>query len=68
MSGQLKRMTTTLISRFSTEAPFRPMDIFYLNFSNGASLLGLTFTYTIVLVQFKDSECQNDHAKKAAVF
>ena len=42
-----------LINKFSKPSPFRPLDMFDANFSTLASLGGLSFTYVIVLLQFK---------------
>lgn len=42
-----------LIDKFSASSPFRPLDMFDANYSTLASLAGLSFTYVIVLLQFK---------------
>ena len=42
-----------LIDKFSETCPFQPLGIFDLNFSNSVSMAGLSFTYVIVLLQFK---------------
>ena len=41
---------------FSSRAPIRPMDVFDMNYSSGASIMGLILTYMIILLQFKVSE------------
>ena len=41
---------------FSSRAPIRPMDTFDMNYSSGASIVGLILTYMIILMQFKVSE------------
>ena len=41
---------------FSSRAPIRPMDVFDMNYSSGASILGLILTYMIILLQFKVTE------------
>ena len=41
---------------FSTRSPIRPMDAFDMNYSSGASIVGLILTYMIILLQFKVSE------------
>ena len=45
-----------LIEKFSKSCPFRPLDMFDVNFSTAASLAGLGFTYVIVLMQFREGE------------
>ena len=42
-----------LCEHFSSESPFRPLNVCGINFSSAASLGGLIFTYMIVLLQFK---------------
>ena len=41
---------------FSSRAPICPMDVFDMNYSSGASIMGLILTYMIILLQFKVSE------------
>ena len=45
-----------LIDKFSVQCPFRPLDMFDVNFSTAASLAGLVFTYVIVLMQFREGD------------
>ena len=45
-----------LIDKFSESSPFRPLDMFDVNFSTAASLAGLAFTYVIVLMQFREGD------------
>ena len=45
-----------LIDKFSVSCPFRPLDMFDVNFSTAASLAGLVFTYVIVLMQFREGD------------
>ena len=42
-----------LSGQFAVSCPFRPLDIFDVNFGTALSLGGLTFTYVIVLMQFR---------------
>ncbi len=42
-----------LISRYGNPSPFRPADVFDMNFASAASVGGLILTYVIVLMQFK---------------
>ena len=42
-----------LVGQFSVSCPFRPLDIFDVNFGTTLSLAGLAFTYVIVLMQFR---------------
>ena len=42
-----------LTDKFSVACPFQPLGIFDLNLSNAMSMAGLSFTYVIVLLQFK---------------
>ena len=42
-----------LVDRYSGSAPFRPLDMFSVNFASAASIFGLGATYIIVLLQFK---------------
>ena len=55
MSTRQRTEMDVLIKRFANTAPLRPKDTFDMNYATGASLGGLLLTYTIVLVQFKDS-------------
>ena len=45
-----------LIDQFSVDSPIRPLKGFTLNFSCLLGLLGLTTTYTLVVLQFKMAE------------
>ena len=45
-----------LIDKFSESCPFRPLDMFDVNFSTAASLSGLALTYVIVLMQFREGD------------
>ncbi len=45
-----------LISRLSSSAPLRPLDLFDVNLSGGITLAGSIFTYMIILLQFKIAE------------
>lgn len=47
-----------LVDWFSLAAPVRPMDMFNLNFSSAATLVGLVITYMLVLLQFKIGDCE----------
>ena len=42
-----------LVQKFSQASPFRPLDLFDVNFATAASLASVAFTYVIVLLQFK---------------
>ena len=53
MSGKQSVQLEVLIGQFSVACPFRPLDIFDVNFGTALSLAGLTFTYVIVLMQFR---------------
>jgi hypothetical protein len=46
----------TLIELFSNPSPIRPLDVFNMNYANGASVAGLILTYWIILIQLKLSD------------
>ena len=56
MTPQERAGMRVLISRFDNPSPFRPMDVFDMNFGSAASVAGLILTYVIVLMQFKMSD------------
>ncbi len=56
LSSKERTVIEVLMTKFTTSAPFRPLDIFDVNFASAASLLGLILTYVIVLLQFKVSD------------
>ena len=45
-----------LVDNFSQECPFQPLGIFDVNLASATSMAGLSFTYVIVLLQFKISD------------
>ena len=48
-----RRKLESLINRFSTRSPIRPLDMFDMNYAHLAVLSNIMFTYSIILMQFK---------------
>ena len=56
LSDSAKYELTCLETQIGVEYPIRPLKGFSLNFSSVLASLGLTLTYTVVLLQFKIQE------------
>ena len=57
-----------LIEQFSG-SPITPMDIFNLNYASALTLAGISLTYIIVLLQFKQGDdCSNSTAQPTPIF
>lgn len=56
MTNKERRTMDVLLDRTSNPTPLSPFNLYGVNFSTGLSILGISFTYIIVLLQFRFGE------------